>query len=235
MTFKSAQPGVEEIEVETVERPGMTETVSRHPAFGQISISRSQGGKGVLYGSDFLHQHQITLRIASSELHRSLSSDRPFSRKELVEVTMSEAQWATFVSSMNMGSGVPCTLNQINGERFPAIPRPTDRAKQFRDEVSEDIQEMLDALKELEADIEGIGLSKTKIDHLRSKVRKARSKVESTIPFVAEQFSEHMEEEVEKAKMEVHGFVTGVAQQAGIKVIASGDFMALADHTEGGA
>lgn len=65
--------------------------VMRHPAFGQISVSRVAGHRH-LYGSDFAHQHYVTLTIRGSEMHRSLARDWPYAREHLVEVSLSEAQ-----------------------------------------------------------------------------------------------------------------------------------------------
>ena len=35
---------------------------------------------------------------------------------------MSYSGWARFVSEMNQGTGVPCTLDHVAGERMPTIP-----------------------------------------------------------------------------------------------------------------
>lgn len=50
-----------------------------HPAFAQIGASRVSGSVN-LYGSEFNHQHFITISIHRSELNRSLSRDWPFAR-----------------------------------------------------------------------------------------------------------------------------------------------------------
>lgn len=93
----------------------------RHPAYGQIGASRTYGGGRALYGSDFRHNSSVTIRISESEVTRDLSRDWPHATREIVEVTLSEAQWATFVSSLNMGEGTQCTLAHVMGERKPPI------------------------------------------------------------------------------------------------------------------
>ena len=64
-------------------------------------------GSTNLYDSDFRHNHYMTITIRASELHRDLNRDWHFGRNELIEVALTESQWATFVSAPNMGSGLP--------------------------------------------------------------------------------------------------------------------------------
>src|SRR5262245_60626587 len=111
-----------------------SETIERHPAYGQIGASRVSG-QTFLYGTDFAHQNYIIIEISRSELHRGLSNDWPFGRDKLIELALSEAQWATFVSSLNCGQGVQCTLTDFNRESIPQIPAIKSRKAQFQAEA----------------------------------------------------------------------------------------------------
>jgi hypothetical protein len=215
------RPGYEE----PVETPGkgpgnLDETVTTHPAFGQISASRVNGHTN-LYGSDFTHNGYVTITIKTSELHRNLSNDWHFETGQLIEVALSEAQWATFVSSLNNGSGVPCTLEWIAGKgRLPRLPNPKSRVDQFGKEFQKSFDEALEALEELQSALAASGLSKKKIDELLSRARRAQSAIQSSAPFVTQQFGEHMENEVESAKVEVHGYIQNLIQRAGLEALA---------------
>lgn len=109
-----------------VEQPVVTdkgdEEIITHPAFAQISASRVSGGT-YLYGSDFQHHNYVTISIKLSESHQRKGSGRDwaFGREEILEVALSEAQWATFVSTMNVGDGVQCTLSRKNGSFVPGL------------------------------------------------------------------------------------------------------------------
>ena len=95
-----------------------------HPAFGQVQVSRISGHT-TLYDSEFNHAHYVRVTVHRSELNRSLSRDWHFAKSEIVEFDLSEAQWATFVSSFGNGSGTPCTLKFIAGQgHMPQIPEP---------------------------------------------------------------------------------------------------------------
>lgn len=137
----------------------MSDTIERHPAYAQIGASRVSG-QTFLYGSDFAHQHYITISIQASELHRGLSRDWPVARQEYIEVALSEAQWATFVSTLNVGQGVQCTLNHKDGKGIPQIASRMDRKEQFQAETNQRLEHGMNELKELAKLVESLGLSK---------------------------------------------------------------------------
>jgi hypothetical protein len=210
--------------VEYGEHPGGgVETVTRHPAFAQIGASRVSGGAR-LYGSDFEHQNYVRVRIAASEMHRSLSNDWPYARRDYIEVDLSEAQWATFVSSMNVGSGVQCTLRYKDGEAIPGIAPPTeDPHKKYEVEAREKLTRALSQLDQLTVDIAALKISEKQKAALKGRVDSAHQHLVSNIPFVLKQFAEHMETTVEKAKIEVNAYVTSAVMRAGIKALGGQD------------
>lgn len=196
------------------------ETVTSHPAFAQISASRSTGGHSTLYGSDFDHHARITIRISASELCRNLNNDWHFERGQYVEVDLSEAQWATFVSSPNVGSGVPCTLTWLRGEgMIPGLPRPQTRSQQFGDEMRGAIGKAMEELKEAAAAVDATSLPRKKKDELKAQILAGARRLADHAPFIADQFDEHMEGTVEKAKNEIHGYMTGQIMRAGLSAL----------------
>lgn len=200
---------------------GRDGTITTHPSYGQISASRRQGGGFTLYGSDFVHNSTVAITISASELHRSLSRDWNFPRHEIIEVVLSESQWATFVSSLNNGSGPCCTIQHVQGERMPCLPAPQERTKQYSGEYLETIN---DALKRIDMAIENVsasGLSAKKSLGIVNDLKMAKQELLSNIPFIAKSFDESMEETVEKAKQEIHGYLTGHIARAGLEALQS--------------
>ena len=127
--------------------------------------------------------------------------------RRIIEVAMSEAQWATFVSSLNQGSGVQCTLDySMQDGSIPAIAAPKDRRTQFSQELQERFAIAQGALTELETLINAAPLSEKKKGELRSKLRTTRMNIGQNTDFVADSFDEHMERTVEKAKSEVNAY-----------------------------
>ncbi len=204
---------------ETVENGPLGGVVSSHPAFGQISVVRTSGQR-TLYGSDFQHNSYVTIKITESELRRDISRDWHFQRGEIVEVCLSEAQWATFVSSFSVGSGVPCTIRARDGKYVPEFPL-RDSGQLYRAEADQKLMDSVNAIKRSITDVEAnaIGLSKAKVASITDSLKKTLQELEKNLPFVAAQFSEHMEERVEKAKVEVEAYMTNAVVRAGLEAL----------------
>jgi hypothetical protein len=205
-----------------------------HPAFGQIAVNRISGNS-VLYGSDFQHHAFVRVTIYESELNRSLSKDWPYQRNVLAIVDLSEAQWASFVSSFNVGGGVPCTLVEIAGERKPAIPL-RDEGQIYKTEADATLKQSIAELEALREKIKaGVsGLSKTRADEMLKHVDRSISSLNSSLPFVVDSFSEHMEQRTEKAKVEVNAYFTNMVMRSGIEALTGKPPLELSGPDEDG-
>lgn len=197
------------------------DSVTTHPAFAQIKADRVNGDM-LLYGSDFRHHNHIRITIARSELHRGLSRDWHFNREEVVEVALSEAQWATFISTMNCGGGTPCTLQHIQRQAIPQIPYHPNRQEQFSGDFKERLSVAQKALAELQQQIAATNLSGKAKEALIRQVEKATMNIDCNLDFVTKQFGEHMETVAEHAKIEVEAYTQATIQRAGLAAIASG-------------
>ena len=111
-----------------------------HPAFGCISASRVNGGKGHFFGSGIQHNHFVSITISTAERVRDKYGEHHFQRSSLMEVQLTTTQWAEFITTMNYGSGSPCTLYAMeqNGEYlpFPSF-RLTGRQKEINDDLKQ--------------------------------------------------------------------------------------------------
>lgn len=194
------------------------EEVLRHPAYAQVSIHHVSGHAD-LYGSDFTHQNYVTLTIKRSELHRGLARDWHFEKDELIEIALSEAQYATMISAPNR-QGVPCTLERYHGEMIPGLPR-RDSTNLHSDEFKEKLSKTVAALKQQRIEIEAavVGVSKKMREQLLGPINTAIREIESNIPFLVDSFSEHMETNIEKAKVEVNAYVTNTIHRAGLDAL----------------
>lgn len=186
-------------------------TRANHPAYALIHASRVQGNR-TLVGTDFMHHSYITLSISRAELNRELSRDWMFPRTELLEVCLSEAQWAAFVSSLNVGNGVSCTLNHLDGQMVPGIPHRT-QTTEFKSEVTETIK---DAIARLDVVINS-SIPKKHADELRL----VRQELVLNLPFVEDSFTKHVENTLEHAKTEVNAYVQAVVMRAGLAALTS--------------
>jgi len=187
-----------------------------HPAFGQIGAARISGGAR-LYGSDFLHNAYIVVRIKRSALDRDVAREWNYAENEIIEVALSESQWATFISSMNMGE-TPCTIQALDGKMVPGIP-PRNQDDAYRSDIRKNLEAPIASLKALRAKIVAntTGLSKAKAAELLEPIDDALRQLTENLPHVADCFDEHIEDRVEKAKVEVHGYINQVLARAGLE------------------
>lgn len=185
-----------------------------HPAFGMIGAARVQSTGYPLNGSDFLHHNFIVLKIHRSEFLRRLSGDSHFARDEIVEVALSEAQWATMISSLNVGNGVPCTISYIQGEGdVPQLPVPRGETEEFAKEVRDKVQASVDELTAVLD--ENPRLPKA----VRHRLEMARQELRANLPFVVQCFGEHVEDTMEKAKTEIEAYLHGTVTRAGLQAL----------------
>jgi len=201
---------------------GRDEIKITHPAFAQIRAGRVSGGTH-LYGSDFQHHHYVVISISRSELNRHLSTDWPFAQDELIEVALSESQWATFVSTMN-AEGTQCTIQHINRKQVPQIPEPRSTIKDFKLEGAESAREALAQIDMLVKEIQGSKLSQKQKDEWSKQLEFIRGRTRSSLRFVLQQFGEHMETTVNKAKTEISAYANHLIVRSGLsKLMGSKD------------
>lgn len=193
-----------------------------HPAFGMIGINHVHGGV-YLNGSDFEHHNFIVLKVYHGTVERDLSRDwhHADSRCPIVEVALSEAQWATMICSPNISDGVPCTLLWTEKDgMIPAIAAARGETDNYAKEVKETVQDAIDRLTK--------ALDNLKMPAgVRHEIEMARQELRSNLPFVTKSFGEHMEERVEKAKVEVAAYIGSAISRAGLQALSGHDPIAL--------
>jgi hypothetical protein len=142
---------------------------------------------------------------------------------------MSAAQFADAITSLNMGSGTPCTIRYVGGERVPSPPDHATEAEHIRDNFEGSLGKYA----------EKAHTYRKRIDELTSKLpAKAREEIRialdvmedqlsSNVPFVVKQFQEATTKITTAAKAEAEAFVSGVIRAAGLDAIAQGKLPSL--------
>lgn len=95
-----------------------------HPAFGMVGASRVSGAFN-LFGSHIEQDGAVRITIKEAAQYRNGLAEYTHAGNIVAEVYLSEAQWVGFVSRMNIGDGVPCTLSFYrdgNGYQPPGLP-----------------------------------------------------------------------------------------------------------------
>lgn len=197
-----------------------------HPAWvlvGASRINHSPPG-AVLFDSDIKHQHYVVVRVKRASRKRSLNHDWLGGRSEIIEFAMSEAQWASFVSSMNSGEGVPATLlfdASVEDKLVPGMP--------YQPRLKESMDEVRGAAAHAQANVEAAFAAykeRKTADNLRA-LEAAINNMTPNIAFAATSLTEHAENVVQRARADVEAFVATKARQLGLEPSEVGGFLEL--------
>jgi hypothetical protein len=194
-----------------------------HPAFGSITAHRISGTPGaVLFDSEIRHTYFVRVTIAPMERKRDLNRDRLHTgSRPLMEIDMSEAQWASFVSSMNT-SGVPCTIRTKETDQFVPGLEFDARLAISAAETKESARKAFDQIKEAMAALEGLD-PKAGVKARREAMRRLHYAIENApanVEFAAKSLTEHTENVVQKARADIEAMVVTHAQQLGVEPAA---------------
>lgn len=194
-----------------------------HESYGLVSFSRITGSFRNLFGTNVDSSNAIKLRIKKCSVNHHLGSDWHRDDGDLIEVTLSPNQFSELLTTMNQGSGVPCTINNIAGKRIDIPPKrestPEKVRFEFQDQVNEIKTEMSDQKSRLDAILNKKSISKSDREDIRKIIERNHMQVTSNLPFYLKQFNKATNKIVDEAKSVVDSFVTSVIAKAGIKSI----------------
>jgi hypothetical protein len=182
-----------------------------HESFGQILFSRVNGHAD-FYGSELTQHNYIQMELHNSEVNRTLSKEWYFAKGiPLVKLRMSAGQFAEMITNMNCGSGVPCTIEYLDGRKLEALPKNESRKEFVHRKFKERMKLFGDTIRENQKKAKEIvkkkTLSKQDIHDLTHQLEWLTIEVENNIPFFAECFQETMDEVVLEAKTEVENAI----------------------------
>jgi len=204
--------------------------VYNHPAYGVITVTRPQCSPGVnLFGSDLSHGHFISVTIQTAELERDLHRDWVFPRGQVVEFSMSEAQWGKFVSGAGRSQATPITLNRISEGPLVSVPgiKPPEggRKDSFNEEFEDKLDKAMQGINAIAGQLEGVlngkSISKVKLKEIVGNLKSQASNLPKNLNFAVESFKEATEDMVEEAKAEVEAHFIQTAHSYGVGAMAA--------------
>lgn len=198
-------------------------TSYKHPSFGMLSFRRTHGGHSNLFGSSIQHNDTIHMVLREGKVTRGLNEDWYVGGHEIIEVAMSQSQFAEVITSMNVDAGVPCTIKYIQGkghiDEADFINKRQQITNEFKDSMNDhmnDAQEFYDEVKELFSTKKSI--SKGDKEMILKKLGRITKSMESESKFIFDQFQEQMDKTITEAKGEIEAFaqnkINAIAQQA---------------------
>jgi hypothetical protein len=210
---------------ETGPMPGQRKT---HPAYGTLRFSRVQGDCGKLFGSEINHMGYIEMTLQQAEEVRGLSHSWYHGHgRALCSVKMSAAQFAEIITSMNIGSGVPVTIDYLDdavGQR-PGIADDSTLHDTIKRKIKAKTEKVVDSASDLEKQLGAMladsKLPKTKQEALRALAATITRELGANMPFVLDQYQESAEKVAAKAKAELDAYTTSVIHRLGEKALAA--------------
>ena len=200
-----------------------------HESFGLISISRVTGSGQAFHGSSLRHRAYITLSVHRAYVTRNAGggqSDYHGEREMLVDLRMTEAQFAQMITTPNYGVGVPCTLEHYQEGPMvkPEDPPSAETRRRFDRAASEDFAQAVRDFKAIAEDmIKMADSGRVRIGALREMaghLEQAVQHVEKDLPFLEEQFQRNMDAAVSEAKAEIEAFTRNNLAAAGLQHLA---------------
>jgi len=198
----------------------MNKEFTEDPRWALVSFHRQSGGHH-LFGSDLQHQTVVSLRITPCEVARDLNQQWYHGKaKPLIEVVLSDMQFAELLTTMNVGSGVPCTVRQHPEHGYLKYEAPPANE---RDKINKELeQQCVAAMSYLDAVVDEInatpmsGKAKTS---LTKAVEMARRQISGHLPFIETQYKEAMDRLEREAKAAVDGFITQAVNATGLETL----------------
>ena len=201
--------------MELVKEDSVTGDAFKHPSFGTISFSPTQGGSQALFGSSIKHNNAILLRISHAEKHISNATEHVFSRGTIVEAYMSPTQFADAITGHGSGGEAPITLQFT--EKDGRIDQPSFENKRllFEKEFFQRANAIVEQINETIEKAKDKKIPRWLVHDMEV----TKGWLKSNIPYLAEQFAEQMNKTVTEAKAEVEAYVTSVIHQTGLQAL----------------
>ena len=194
---------------------------------GLVGFSRITGSKR-LYMSNLNNSNWIALRIYQAKDESRCCGEKNVytsDRKPLIEVEISAAQFAEMLTTMNIGSGVPCTLRYVNGEEIDQSglrtdDKPIDVGKKFFEKNAKEVTEKIATrIKNYKNDLATMKMSKKDKERVLDILSGFETEVLSNMPYYVTVFEETAKKVVTESKSEIDAFVTGGIVKAGLDAL----------------
>lgn len=196
-----------------------------HPSYGKIVLTKpTRGGNGqTLFGSKVSHSNFIHMTISEAAVEEDGFSEFVFEGKKIVDLFMSEAQWAHMVSSFGSGTGTPVTIrwraDKGNIEEPPVPDQVIDIAKRTANDTKNEMIARLKAIQDKSLELVDKGFGKKDLRQLAHDIGVLASHISSNLDFLESQVKDRMEKEVAKANIEIEAVISNAVQRLGERAL----------------
>ncbi|MCK9544454.1 MAG: hypothetical protein M0R03_20740, partial [Novosphingobium sp.] len=164
----------------------------KHESYGMISISKFTGNKSQFFGSDLIHNGGVNITISGASKERKLSREWYSSEETLIKVNLSYNQFVDAITSGMNTSGVPCTVEYVNGKRIEQIDHIEDKKNVFKNEMINTQNEYGKRIEDILNKLDG-NIGKRKVNEIKHDLEILKSHISSNTNFVVDSFNKTME------------------------------------------
>lgn len=206
---------------------------SHHPSYGMITASRYSTTPQTLFGSSSINYSGVALSISTAYARRELNGDYYYSDKVLIEVNLTENQFAQLITHMNQSPGTPCTITHVDAQEVSNIAKD-DAFKRGPDEAARQTSrkrienEFAKDMKDLGAQV-ALLMEQAKVLKSKPSINKSdrqvfldtaeavKAKIDSVAPFICARFNESVEGIITEAKADIQSFISQSVRNLGIE------------------
>lgn len=197
--------------------------IEEHESYGMIGFSRVSSSCGMnFFGSSVRSSHFIVLNIKRGGRRRDLNHYWYHGREELIRLRLSSTQFAELLTTMNIGDGVPCTLERVGVDAMADCPA-VDQRQKYEDEFKETMNAAGRDIRALQVKVNqllsGERINKAQRQEIKAALQSTAMRIDDSAPWVHKQFNEAMDKTVTEAKGEVEAFVNHKIHSLGINAL----------------
>jgi hypothetical protein len=191
------------------------------PSWGMIGASQCSGSPN-LFQCDVLPHNFVRVTIKQAEKTRDLHRDWVHGRNTICEVILSPTQWAEFLTTMNCGDGVPCTIRYTQQDGVIEHEQEHNHLDLLIEEGNQKVDSTMNSLRQLVKDLDALidnkKISKSLGAELQYKVSLAISNLDGeNAKFFKKKIKEEVNSYTQQAKANIQAFVDHKIYSTGLQ------------------
>ena len=221
-----------EIHVEEETLPHEGSLSYKHPSFGMVKVSRTQGGPAdPLFGAEIDCNTHMSLTISYAKVNQDLGRNWYYSYQDVCECIMTPVQYSELISTPNT-TGVPCTIRYTQKDGTIKYRPISTKTIYIKSKIEKEIEELKLKASKVESSVNDIlskkgSFNKSDKDEIQSLVSQLSGLLNSRIPFYEKCLKENIERQLMEAKTEVESYVTHAIHQTGLKALQDPEILKL--------
>jgi hypothetical protein len=184
-----------------------------------IAFRKTQCTEANLFDVPYPVRGYITLQISKARINRSTYDVYHMNEEELIEVKMSYSQFAEAITNMNIGCGIPCTLNYLNGKKIPDIESQIHEIDLFEDDIVDNLESIYQKLHDIKQTISSSKMAKGTQSNLMIQCNQLGNILKDRLPFIEKVYLEKLSKLKSKLKTDIASWVEHLSILKGIDAI----------------